>query len=129
MTDYKWWKEHARLWDELVPASGQCETVQGEIVRCIGKLTDEAYRNGNCNWGDGHRRMTEYVEAVLLSDDTFTEDRKARIRADAAEIMDSERPNLGGHGTCYYNLTEAVVDWCLAKEALIPRDLDPELYM
>jgi hypothetical protein len=43
MPEYKWWEEHQRLWGELVPSNGQADTVQGELVRCMGKLTDEAY--------------------------------------------------------------------------------------
>ena len=51
-----WQEEYGRLWDDLVPGRGQALTVQGELVRCIGRLTDEAYRNGNQNWetGSGH---------------------------------------------------------------------------
>lgn len=45
-----WQAEFARLWDELVPPRGQARTVQGELIRCVGRLTDEAYRNGNQNW-------------------------------------------------------------------------------
>lgn len=51
-----WQEEYGRLWDELVPGRGQVPTVQGELIRCVGRLTDEAYRNGNQNWsaGSGH---------------------------------------------------------------------------
>jgi hypothetical protein len=44
-----WKREHARLWKATVPAQGQAATLQGELIRITGKLTDQAYRNGNCN--------------------------------------------------------------------------------
>jgi hypothetical protein len=49
-----WMERHAELWERLVPRSGQADTVQGELIRVTGRLTDEAHRNGNTNWDDGH---------------------------------------------------------------------------
>ena len=51
-TGYKWWEEQEKLWKKLVPAEGRAKSVQGELIRCMGKLTDEAYRNGNGNWDE-----------------------------------------------------------------------------
>jgi hypothetical protein len=124
-----WWEVHERLWDELVPPSGQAPTVQGELVRCVGKLTDEAYRNGNINWapGSGHELMLNFIEVTLLADQTFEPDRQAGIRQDIEQIRDYKHPNVGGHGTCYYNLTETVVDWCMQHPEPKPREVDPNL--
>jgi len=49
-TAYNWKREQTRLWQTLVPKSGRASTLQGELIRITGKLTDEAYRNGNMNW-------------------------------------------------------------------------------
>ena len=38
------------IWQNFVPKSGQAETVQGELLRAIEKLRDEAHRNGNANF-------------------------------------------------------------------------------
>ena len=67
MATYKWWEEYERLQSALVPPSGQADTVQGEMVRCVGKLTDEAYRNGNINWApdSGHAIMLDYIKSTL----------------------------------------------------------------
>jgi hypothetical protein len=129
MPGYRWQDEHQRLWSELVPPSGQATSVQGELVRCIGKLTDEAYRNGNCNWAPGsqHDRLLDYIEVTLLGDETFSAERKADIRRDIEEIRDYEHPNVGGTGTCYYKVGEAVVDWCMQHQELIAREIDPAL--
>jgi hypothetical protein len=128
---YKWWEQHARLWSELVPQSGQAAAVQDELVRCIGKLTDEAYRNGNINWepGSGHERMLDFIPAMLLGDNTFEPERQSRIRKDISEIRNYKKPNVGGHGTCYYTLSEAVVDWCMLHPQRILQEINPDLKM
>ena len=124
-----WQEQNQELWDALVPSSGQALTVQGELVRCVGKLTDEAYRNGNSNWapGSGHELMLNFIEKTILADQSVALQRQAKIRKDIMEIKDYKHPNLGGSGTCYYNLTETVVDWCIQHPAPIPREIDPKL--
>jgi hypothetical protein len=57
MSDADWRTEFKRLWKELVPPEGQANTVQGELIRAVGKLKDEAFRNGNQNFG---KRITEF---------------------------------------------------------------------
>jgi hypothetical protein len=42
-------EEYDRLWNELVPASGPCPTINGELVRAAGRLFYEFCNNGNCN--------------------------------------------------------------------------------
>jgi hypothetical protein len=43
-----------RIWKTCIPPSGKATTVQGELLRAVEKLRDEAQRNGNANWDDGH---------------------------------------------------------------------------
>lgn len=38
------------LWNALVPSSGECASVQGELVRVQGRLSNEHYRNGTGNY-------------------------------------------------------------------------------
>ncbi len=45
-----WQKQHAELWDLLVPSSGPAKTVQGEVIRIVGRISDEWERNGGGNW-------------------------------------------------------------------------------
>ena len=42
-------EEHDRLWAELVPSSGSCGTIHGELVRATSRLFYEFCNNGNCN--------------------------------------------------------------------------------
>jgi hypothetical protein len=38
MSDGDWRTEFKRLWKELVPPEGQADTVQGELIRALGRL-------------------------------------------------------------------------------------------
>lgn len=50
-------ERHAELWELLVPSSGPCATVQGEVVRIAGRINDELFRNGGGNWDRDYRKM------------------------------------------------------------------------
>jgi len=54
-----WEKQHQELWELLVPSSGPAETIQGEIIRISGKISDEIERNGGGNWNSNHNKMTK----------------------------------------------------------------------
>jgi len=128
MDDIKWWEEHPRLWKKWVPKSGQAPTVQGELIRCTGKVTDEAYRNGNMNWESGYDRLVRFVADTLDDAEVFTPEQRQKIRASAkAIIKDFESPDLSGHGGPYYYLTEMAVRWCLAHPTPVPHEVDPSL--
>ena len=118
---YSWKQEHNKLWDKYVPASGAADTLQGELVRIVGKLVDQAYRNGNCNWDNDHEVMWRFVAEKLTEDSTFSDEHKKGIRSDVEEIIrDESCPDVSGDGSVYYRVNEKVVDWCLTHEDPIP---------
>ena len=128
LDEVKWWEEHARLWDSLVPEFGQAETVQGELIRCTGKLTDEAYRNGNANWDSHHEWMTKFIAKTLVDGDTFSGELCQKIQAAADEILrDFDNPDVSGHGSAYYFLTEMAVRWCIANPEPVPHIVNKDL--
>jgi hypothetical protein len=45
-----WQRQHAELWEQLVPSKGPAKTVQGEVIRITGRISDEWERNGGANW-------------------------------------------------------------------------------
>src|ERR1044072_8758514 len=57
--------EFRALWQSLVPDSGQASTVQGELIRSVGRLRDEAERNGNANWDEGHELFCYFIEITF----------------------------------------------------------------
>jgi len=125
---YSWKKEQTRLWGALVPAEGQADTLQGELIRIAGKLTDQAFRNGNMNWDAEHEQMWRFVGRHLDDPKTFSGKERALIKEKVEEIIrDNETPDLSGDGCSYYIIGEKVVDWCMAHPAPIPHEKDPKL--
>ena len=64
------------IWQTYVPRSGQSLTVQGELLRANEKLRDEAHRNGNANWDEGHELLARYILDRLEAWPDFPPDRK-----------------------------------------------------
>ena len=120
---YNWKKEHTRLWAELVPGSGEADTLQGELIRIAGKLTDQAFRNGNGNWDEEHERLWRFIGTKIGADPTFSKAEQNLITEKIEEIIrDKDCPNLNGESSPYYFISERVVDWCMACPELIPLD-------
>lgn len=57
--------EARSLWQTSVPRSGLAATVQGELLRAVEKLRDEAQRNGNINWNQDHQALIAYLRDTL----------------------------------------------------------------
>jgi hypothetical protein len=52
-----WQRQHAELWEQLVPSRGPAKTVQGEVIRITGRISDEWERNGGLNWDRDYDAM------------------------------------------------------------------------
>lgn len=59
----------AALWKQLVPASGNAATTQGEAVRVAGRLGHEISDNAGVNWNRGFRRMADALPGYLAIGD------------------------------------------------------------
>lgn len=128
MTGSDWARAYKRLWGELVPARGQAETVQGELLRCVGKLTDEAYRNGNQNWDENFERMARFVGRTLDDPEVFARGERAQIRRAVEQILaNPASPDLSGPGSSYYLLAEQATKWCERRPEPLPRETNPDL--
>jgi prepilin-type processing-associated H-X9-DG protein len=118
--------EDARtIWQTQVPKRGQANTVAGELLRSVEKLRDEAQRNGNVNWGDGHVRMLAYLRRHLLEVGLLPIEEQATIVSDLDRVADFEHPETGD--VVYDRLSDAVVLWTRAHPEGPPHDHDPEL--
>jgi hypothetical protein len=45
------------LWEYLVPGTGRCQTMQGEVIRIAGRVDDECRRNAGANWDADYQKM------------------------------------------------------------------------
>lgn len=113
------------VWYNLVPKSGQCNTVQGELLRALEKLSWEARTNGNINWDSGFEILVDFLESRLCNEPGLAEVMKESIREDLDKLRDYENPYTEEdlHG----RLTEAVVAYCRLHPGLIPKTANPLL--
>jgi hypothetical protein len=122
----KYFAEAKKIWDVYVPKNGQADTVQGELIRAIEKLRDEAQRNANGNWDKGHEFLCSFVRDTLCtSNSAFDSDTAIRIRTDIARIEDYEHPYL--EDDIYDRLTDWVVEWCHVHPQPVPHEHNPDL--
>ena len=63
------------LWKNKVPKSGQANTVQGELLRQIEKLRNEACDNGNINWGSNFSYYCDFIGKTLSKSGIFDSER------------------------------------------------------
>ncbi|MFR1310340.1 MAG: hypothetical protein ACLSCO_16680 [Gallintestinimicrobium sp.] len=61
-----WQKQHAELWNLLVPGSGHAGTVQGEVVRISGKLAYELLDNGGINWDADYNNLAKHCTGMSV---------------------------------------------------------------
>ena len=72
------------IWSQYVPARGQAQVLQGELLRALEKLRWEAQNNGNINWDEDFVYLCSFIRDTLCSMDLFSQDDKQKIAA----IMD-----------------------------------------
>ncbi|MFI7425057.1 hypothetical protein [Nonomuraea sp. NPDC049684] len=114
-----------RIWQTHVPRRGQAETVQGELLRAVEKLRDEAQRNGNTNWDEHHERLLAYLRATLTTSELFPEETLAELAMDLDRLADFERPLTDD--APFDRITYRVVDWCRAQPEPVQHEHDPQL--
>jgi len=118
--------EARALWKTYVPKIGQADTVQGELVRAVEKLRDEALRNGNVNWSKGHVIVAEFVRDTLIGSGLFDESSVNEIRRDINGLLaDYDYP--GTTDEPYDRLLDHVVEWSLAHPDPVPLKRNPKL--
>lgn len=121
----KYFNEASALWKTYVPPKGQAETVQGELIRAVEKLRDEAQRNGNMNWDDGHEILAAFVRDTLVGSGVFESSACREIEGDVARLRDYQRPDLSDEP--FDRLTDRIVEWSRAHPEPMPHALNPKL--
>lgn len=102
-------EEGKDIWSQFVPKSGQAQTVQGELLRAVEKLRDEAVRNGNGNWDRGFDILLSFIESHLLDEGAFAPDIIERTKRILTRLRDYDDPLLKDGP--YDTLGDRVVDY------------------
>lgn len=81
VSDYeqKYMEECKFIWKNYVPEKGQSEVLQGELLREIEKLRNEAKDNGNINWDPNFSYFCENIKRTLCNMSIYTEEELLKI--------------------------------------------------
>jgi hypothetical protein len=101
-----WRKQHAELWDLLVPSKGPAKTVQGELIRITGRISDEWRRNGGANWDRAYAEMAGAMATYVKCGTPLGRSEVAEIESIVSSL--SKRDGAGDD-----RLTELAVAWVL----------------
>ena len=126
MTPEKYLEIGQYIWKTYVPKSGQAQTVQGELLRAIEKLADEARRNGNINFNENcHGIFIDYLRKYLTDSTIFDEQTIRQINIDLDRISVESEPYTADD--LYDRLRERIIDWYLKNTAPIPHIENPKM--
>lgn len=83
-------EQHSALWEFLVPSSGKCALVQGEVIRITGRVDGESNANGGANWDAEYRKMLKtlpqyFLQGNALSGGEIDEAQKAIMEIDRSK--------------------------------------------
>ena len=114
------------IWKTYVPKSGQAKTVQGELLRAIEKLADEAQRNGNINFNeDCHGIFISFIRKHLNDEKIFDKATIKQINQDLDTIAIEDEPYT--EEDLYDRLRDRIVDWYLNNKTPIPHSKNSKL--
>jgi hypothetical protein len=113
------------IWRNLVPAMGQAATVQGELLRAVEKLRDEAQRNGNINYSDSHLQLAKFIMNTLIDAGLFDKSTQALIKSSSKKLMKANSPYL--EDDAYDYLVDQVCEFYLKHPAPIPHEKNPDI--
>jgi hypothetical protein len=126
MTTEAYFETAKFIWKTYVPKSGQAETVQGELLRAVEKLADEAQRNGNGNFNhDCHFILISFLRKHLNDIKIFNDKTIEQINVDLDKLSIEDEPHL--EEELYDRLRDRIVDWYLCNKTPIPHTNNPTL--
>nr|WP_199000594.1 ankyrin repeat domain-containing protein [Flavobacterium sp. ASV13] len=128
VVNHKDYNETAKIiWQKLVPKSGQADTVQGELLRAIEKLRDEAQRNGNGNFNENcHGILIVFLRQNLADKNIFDLKTTTQINSDLDQLTNKKSPYTDDD--IYDRITNRIVDWYLKNPKQITNQKNDKLY-
>ncbi len=126
MTQEKYLEHGKNIWQDFVPKSGQAEFVQGELLRAIEKLRDEAHRNGNGNFNENcHGILIQYLRTKLSDKQVFEDKTIEQINRDLDRLSIEDQPYTDDD--IFDEIDDRIVDWYLYYGAEIRHEKNTEL--
>ena len=120
----KYFSEAHEIWQKFVPKAGQALTVQGEMLRAVEKLRDEAQRNGNINWDGGFVILLNYLADKLGDSQVFEAAAIERSNYIVHRLGNFKDPYLADD--LYDELSDRVVEY-FRHYGSLPREKNPSL--
>jgi hypothetical protein len=114
-----------KIWKELVPPIGQADTVQGELLRAVEKLRDEAQRNGNINYFDSHKLLAKFISDTLVNSELFDKKEIAKIKSESKKLMKASSPYIDDD--VYDYLTDQICVFYLKNIELVRHEQNPSI--
>ena len=111
-------RQHGELWDLLVPDSGQCRTLQGEVIRIAGRVGHEMYDNGGINWDRSFGKLLDQYLSVVRSGLPMPPGSLARAEAAVAYLKGCSMSHQAVD-----DITELVVEWVRLNPVLVEANL------
>ena len=111
-------RQYGELWDLLVPDSGQCRTLQGEVIRIAGRVGHEVYDNGGINWDRSFGKLLDQYLRVVASGVSLPPDSLSRAEAAVASLKSRSMSHQAVD-----DITELAVAWVHLNPVLVELDL------
>lgn len=101
----------------MVPLSGPAPTLQGELLRSVETLRDDAQHHPN-DFRKSHRRMAAFIRDTLIKSGIYNEAENKSIKAATAKLRKVSRPYT--KDDVYDQLVDQVCVFCSRYEEPIP---------
>ncbi len=115
-----WKQQFSELWDLLVPGSGKADSIQGELIRICGRLSDELERNGGINWDSDYNKMADTFVELLKQGEQLSQADLSKVTSIIKNIK-ATHPDADTR-----SLAQLAVQWVLKNPIPIP--LPPQTY-
>jgi hypothetical protein len=124
-SNFKYPEVARTIWETLVPPRGQASSVQGELLRAIEKLRDEAQRNGNINYSKSHKKLAGFIQATLATSGIWDSRTISKLKKETKKLEFATRPYL--EDDTYDFLTDLACEFFIANPTSIAHQPDSHI--